>query len=273
MEAERWHKIERLYHLALGQEKSQRAAFLERAYTEDESLRWEVESLLAQGEENASFLETPALELAAEALARDQARAEGGAKPTDPMIGATISHQRAPGRVDYADIPNVPTTRADTFHGTERFELRRRLGSGGFGVVYEAYDREHDAIVALKTLQQLRAEALYRFKHEFRALADIAHPNLITLYELSAADEHWFFTMELVEGVNFLSYVLPQAQHAHLVPRPDMNRLRGAFRQLSEGVRALHQAGKLHCDLKPSNVSGRWRGAGGDPGFRLGDRE
>jgi hypothetical protein len=169
MEAERWQKIERLYHLALEQEKSQRPAFLERACNEDESLRSEVESLLAQGEENASFLETPALELAAEALARDQARAEGGAKPTAPMIGATISPPRAPGRVDYADIPNVPTTRADTFHGTERFEIRRRLGSGGFGVVYEAYDREHDAIVALKTLQQLRAEALYRFKHEFRA--------------------------------------------------------------------------------------------------------
>ena len=59
MEAERWQKIERLYHLALEQEKSQRPAFLERACNEDESLRSEVESLLAQGEENASFLENP----------------------------------------------------------------------------------------------------------------------------------------------------------------------------------------------------------------------
>jgi serine/threonine protein kinase len=138
-------------------------------------------------------------------------------------------------------------------HGTGRFELRRYLGAGGFGVVYEAYDREHDAIVALKTLQQLGPGALYRFKQEFRALADIDHPNLITLYELSAEGEHWFFTMELVE-VDFLSYVSPPAQPADSLPSLDLDRLRDAFRELAEGVRALHQAGKLHCDLKPSNV-------------------
>ena len=254
MKAERWQTIERLYHSALEREESQRAAFLEQACVGDDSLRSEVESLLAHGEENGSFLETPALEVAAKALAQDQAGAAGGPKPTDPMIGATISHRRAPGRIDDVELPLAPATRAESFHGTARFELRRRLGAGGFGVVYEAYDREHDAIVALKTLQQLGAGALYRFKREFRALADIDHPNLITLYELSAEGEHWFFTMELVEGVDFRSYVLPANHGAEFLPKQGMVRLRDAFRQLAEGVCALHQAGKLHCDLKPSNV-------------------
>jgi serine/threonine protein kinase len=169
------------------------------------------------------------------------------------------------------------------FTGTRRFQINRRLGEGGMGTVYAALDRERNVEVALKTLRAMSADALLRFKNEFREFQDLAHPNLVSVGELFCDDGEWFFTMELIDGEDFLQYVRPilgfpkderramqwasptaatekVLQSPRMITRKGDNagfdeaRLRFTLRQLADGLTSLHEARKVHRDIKPSNV-------------------
>lgn len=200
---------------------------------------------------------------------------------------------------------------------TRRFRVERRLGGGATGVVYLAHDREYGTRVALKALKSPSPAAIYRFKQEFRSLAEVNHPNLVSLYELMNAGNQWFFTMEMVDGVGFTQHVRsgmgrrvdPNARtvgyalfdvatmdlgstedtgpdagtssdtlseelsveeappstmsldppgqvgpEESAIGQLDLAKLVDALPQLASGVHALHGAGKLHRDLKSSNV-------------------
>ena len=134
--------------------------------------------------------------------------------------------------------------------GQGRFEVLSRLGEGGGGVVYEVRDRQSDAHLALKTVRLDQPSALASLKREFRAVQDVAHPNLVRLDELFEDNGAWFFTMELVDGKDWLSYVRPGSLAGLL----DEARLRSSVAQVVEALSVLHAKGTVHRDVKPTNV-------------------
>lgn len=137
-------------------------------------------------------------------------------------------------------------------HG--RFRDAHRVGSGSFGDVYKVYDRHRGQTVALKILRGSSPSALLRFKNEFRKLNNVRHPNLASLYELIAEEPEWMFTMEYLDGVDFLRYagIVGGAFVSPLEERE--RRIHTALPQLAAALTALHERGLLHRDLKPTNV-------------------
>ena len=214
MAPERWRKVDQLYHSALEVEQSRRAAFIEHACNGDESLKQEVESLLAQAETGDTFLEAAAVEVAAKALAT------AGPTPAISTIG--------------------------------RYRVIRLLGEGGMGAVYEAEQDQPRRTVALKIIKPGFAtpETLRRFQHESQALGRLQHPGIAQIYEASTADTGLgpqpYFAMELIRGLPLHEYA---AQH-RLTARDRL----ALLAKVCDAVDHAHQRGVIHRDLKPGNI-------------------
>jgi hypothetical protein len=174
-----------------------------------------------------------------------------------------------------------------------RFELIRRLGAGGMGVVWEAFDLLRGEPVALKLPPSPAANRLAMLKHEFRVLADLRHENIVRVHELLELDGAWFLSMELLEGVPLPQWVFGCRERAvDVVPvtfegvadltgaaatlarpaprgegrcacrrapgralsRDEADRIVVALRQVAAGLAAVHAAGTVHGDIQPTNI-------------------
>ena len=148
-----------------------------------------------------------------------------------------------------------------------RYEVRGTIGGGGMGDVYRVFDPVTRRELALKILKFSYPRALHYFKREFRSVARLQHPNLVRLHDLHREGGRYFFTMELVDGVDLYVYV---NGHDRLVTdqkmlcRPErVTRVRHALIQLLRALAFLHDHQCIHRDIKPSNIlvdtSGRVR--------------
>jgi len=126
-----------------------------------------------------------------------------------------------------------------------RFLIERRIGSGGFGVVYEAWDGRLERPVAVKAIEQ-RGEAGRRVLREAQAAARLNHPGIVTLYELGEEDGNALLVSELVEGST-----LARLAHDGELSDREIGEI-GA--DLCEALDHAHSRGVVHRDIKPQNV-------------------
>jgi predicted Ser/Thr protein kinase len=213
---DRFSRIEQIYRQALERPEEERPAFLIRACAHDEDVRHEVEKLLSFDGKAGSSMESPALDMAARALAR---RAEPGMKIN--LIGQTILH----------------------------YKVLEKIGEGGMGIVYRALDTHLQRPVAIKVLPPETVtdrERRLRFVQEARAASALNHPNIVHVYDIEQTECTDFMAMEYVPGKTL----------AELIPRKGMklaDALKYSI-QIADALAAAHAAGIVHRDLKPANV-------------------
>ena len=194
-----------------------RRAFVERRCGTDHDLANRLFSLLQGYQENSAFLETSAPAAVLESAGRSFA-----ALPPEPEPGDRIN----------------------------RYHLLKRIGEGGFGVVYLAEQEEPvRRLVALKVIRLGldTREFIARFEAERQALAVMDHPNIARVFDAGATDTgRPYLVMELIRGIPITAYC---DEHKLSVTA----RL-GLFLQVCNAIQHAHQKGVIHCDLKPSNI-------------------
>jgi WD40 repeat protein/serine/threonine protein kinase len=222
------HRVEELFHEALGMDPGQRPAFLETRCAGEPDLRAAVEELLKHDDgagPTRSFLASPV----DRAETRAERHAETSTQAPLPPAWETLA---APG------MPAVPG-----------YELLGELGRGGMGVVYQARQTSLQRLVALKMLltgAPQTAEALARFRAEAEALARLQHPHIVQIYEIGEHDGRPYFALEYVAGPSLARHLDGRPQGA----RPAA----GLVEVLARAVDFAHQHGIIHRDLKPANV-------------------
>jgi serine/threonine-protein kinase len=130
-----------------------------------------------------------------------------------------------------------------------RYEVREKLGEGATAIVYRAFDRQLNRLVALKVLREtlgMSELARQRFRREAQAAAGLSHPNIVTVHDAGEIDGRLYLVMELVEG-----------RGLHELMRDgslDERRTLEVLEKVARGLSSAHEKGIVHRDLKPANI-------------------
>jgi serine/threonine protein kinase len=133
-----------------------------------------------------------------------------------------------------------------------RYVIIRRLGQGGMGIVYLAYDPQLDRKVAIKMLREdldAGAQGRARVQREAQAMAQVSHPNIAHVYEVGESAGRLYLVMEYVAGTSLASWQRARPRNAASVEE-----ILRIYLQAGEGLMAAHRAGLIHRDFKPDNV-------------------
>jgi serine/threonine protein kinase/tetratricopeptide (TPR) repeat protein len=235
MQAERWRRLEQLYHSAMEQAEGERAGFLERSCAGDQALRVEVESLIAYAGQSGQIIDKPALEIVIAAMAEDLRARDGN--QTGKMISTGLTQYRI------AEKALTPGTKLG------EYEVKSLLGSGSMGEVYRAHDSRLRRDVAIKILPSFfsaDSDRLRRFEQEARAAAALNHPNILAVFQMGTCEGAPYLVSELLEGETLRE----QIKRGPLAVRKAI-----AYGvQIARGLSAAHEKGIVHRDLKPENL-------------------
>jgi len=208
MDADRWKQIKSLFEQALKLDRSDREIFLKNACTEDKEIYREVISLLAADENPIGILEG-----------------------------------------DAGEILNIPESKLPENELVGHYRVIEQIGSGGMGEIYLADDTKLNRRIALKFLPAyLSMDPTYkrRIINEARAAAQLTHPNIITIHEISEFRGRPYIVMEYVPGTTLNDIIAEQ--------KIGIDQAVDIMIQVCQGLKKAHQSGVIHRDIKPSNI-------------------
>src|SRR5262245_40324 len=212
---ERWRQAKRIFQDAIELAPAERDDYLRDACAGDSSLRAEIESLIAAHERPGSFLDTPVIDLAAEACSAAREDQDNA------LVGCSLGH----------------------------YQILGLLDRGGMGTVYRAKDQSLGREVAVKVLPaafSVDQSRLQRFGQEARAASATNHPNIITIHEIGQTGDVHFIVTELIEGVTLRRLMAGE--------RMKLGAVLDVAIQIAGALNAAHGAGIVHRDVKPENI-------------------
>ena len=225
MTPERWQQISRIFKSAISLDSEARAAYLKAQCSDDDSLRAQVEELLASHQRagDEDFIGGLAAEAAAPLLIDDDA-----AGPTRPTL-----------------------TKGQQFGS---YVVLDSLGAGGMGEVYLARDTRLDRTVALKVLSSDISQdkrRMQRFRQEAKVASSLNQPNILTIFEFGEVDRLTFIATEFIDGETLRHHL-----HGKRLKLPEVLDI---SIQVLAALDAAHDARIVHRDIKPENVMIRRR--------------
>jgi non-specific serine/threonine protein kinase len=207
-----WQKVETIFHSAMALPFAERKPFLVRECSSDTELLSEVENLIKNFEKNSDFLNSNVFEIGLGAIGQSHEK---------DLSGQTIGF----------------------------YEIKEKIGTGGMGEVYKAFDTQLKRQVALKFLSESlenNSSARRQLVKEARAAAVLEHPSICAVHGIEHTDEHHFIVMQYVEGITLGEKIAGE--------KTGVEEFKSLTRQILSAVAFAHSHGVIHRDIKPGNI-------------------